>query len=330
LQPFASCTGQQEKSSGWIPVRGEENGALLESVNGQWMAKYQIETRRVPNEEVEKHMNARVQVIEHNEGRKPGKKELRELRQEVREMLMPSAFASQAAVNVWVDRAKGRLVLDSTVSSKTNEVITALVRAWDGFAPVPMNTEVAPQAAMTEWLSQGQEPQEFFMGKGCELRAQDESKAVVRYSHHNLLNEEVRMHIVQGKWPTRLELNWGDRVVLTLTDKWQLRNVVLQNGEQEKAGEPSQEVQDEKAVFSKADKVKAVTRLDWDAQVFWETTEIGGAIDALIQTLGGTSQGMESASGVLPVEPGQEEGEDAPLRRMELEKDESGVGGRGV
>ena len=33
--PFLECGATQAKSSGWVPPRGEENGALAESVGGE-------------------------------------------------------------------------------------------------------------------------------------------------------------------------------------------------------------------------------------------------------------------------------------------------------
>jgi len=38
-QVFVPCGATQEISTGWIPPRGHENGALLESVGGQWILK---------------------------------------------------------------------------------------------------------------------------------------------------------------------------------------------------------------------------------------------------------------------------------------------------
>ena len=41
LQPaqFVECSLSQEKAVGWVPPRGQENGALVESVGGQWLLK---------------------------------------------------------------------------------------------------------------------------------------------------------------------------------------------------------------------------------------------------------------------------------------------------
>ncbi len=57
-----------------------------------------------------------------------------------------------------------------------------------------------------------------------ELKASDDSKAVVRYAKHPLDIDEVREHIAAGKRPTRLAMTWEDRVSFELTEGMQLRN----------------------------------------------------------------------------------------------------------
>ena len=44
-EPFAECGATQQKSCGWVPPRGAEHGALVEVVDGQWIARLAIETK---------------------------------------------------------------------------------------------------------------------------------------------------------------------------------------------------------------------------------------------------------------------------------------------
>lgn len=56
-----------------------------------------------------------------------------------------------------------------------------------------------------------------------ELKACDESKAVVRYARHPLDIDEVRQHIEHGKLPTRLAMTWEHRVSFVLAEASRLR-----------------------------------------------------------------------------------------------------------
>jgi recombination associated protein RdgC len=81
LEPaqFVECGASQEKSVGWIPPRGEAYGPLIESVGGQWIVKLMIESKAVPGNVVRRKADERIAEIEAATGRKPGKKEKRDI-----------------------------------------------------------------------------------------------------------------------------------------------------------------------------------------------------------------------------------------------------------
>ncbi len=224
---FVECGASQEKSVGWVEPRGEANGPLVEAVGGQLMLKLMIETRSLPGSVVTRKVKERVARIEASSGRKPGKKETRDIRDEIRLELLPMAFTKQSGVVVWIDRKAQLLVIDAAGQAKSDEVVTALVKSLDGLALALINTRVSPAAAMSEWLTSQEAPAGFSVDRECELKAADESKAVVRYSRHPLDNDEVKKHVLEGKLPTRLALTWDDRVSFVLTESLQLKKLAF-------------------------------------------------------------------------------------------------------
>lgn len=239
---------------------------MLESVGGQWIARFMLETRSVPASAVKRKVDERCKQIEETTGRKPGKKEKKELKEDVMHELLPLAFTKLGAIAVWIDPARGLVVLDTASSSRGDDVVTALVKSVEGFAFTLLTTQMEPSAAMAMWLSQQEPPQGFTIDREVELRASDESKAVVRYAKHALDIDEVRGHIEAGKRPTRLALTWNDRVSLELTEGFALRKIKFLEGVDEKTG-------------PKAD--------DFDADVAIATGELSGLIADLIDALGG-------------------------------------------
>ncbi len=107
---FVECGASQEKSLGWIEPRGLANGPLLEAVAGQWITKLMVETRALPASVVNRKAQERVAQIEASTGRKPGKKETRDLKDDIRLELLPMAFTKQSSVLVWLDREARLLV----------------------------------------------------------------------------------------------------------------------------------------------------------------------------------------------------------------------------
>ncbi len=224
---FAPCGASQEKSVGWIEPRGQAHGALVEVIDGQWMLRQMVETKAVPGSVVKRKVEERAQQIEASTGRKPGKKEKRELAEDARQSLLPMAFTKQSNVLVWIDPANARLTLDAGSQTKADETMTALVSAIDGLAVQLIDTQTSPAVAMAEWLSTHEAPAGFSVDRECELKAPDESRAVVRYTRHALDTDEVSQHIAMGKVPTRLALTWNNRVSFVLTEAMQLKKVAL-------------------------------------------------------------------------------------------------------
>ena len=224
---YAECGASQEKSVGWVPPRGEEHGALVEIVGGQWLLKLMIEVKSVPGSVVRRKVDEQVAHIESTTGRKPGKKEKRDLRDDIRMTLLPMAFSKQGSCMVWIDPKAHSLCLDAGSQSRADEVLTCLVKAVDGLALQLVNTQTSPAAAMALWLSAKEAPAGFAVDRECELKAADESRAVVRYTRHALDTDEVSQHIAMGKQPTRLAMTWGDRVSFVLTEALQLKKLTF-------------------------------------------------------------------------------------------------------
>lgn len=223
---FASCEPAQEKSSGWVPPR-EANGAMIELVGGQWILKMMTEVKAVPAEVINRKTAERCAEQERLFGRKPGKKEIREMKDDIRMELLPMAFSKQSATLVWIDKEAGVMLVDASSQSKADDVVTALVSSVPGVTVRLINTQQSPVSCMAEWLLEQEGPAGFSIDRECELKASDESKAVVKYGKHRLDITEVADHIVAGKMPTKLAMTWIDRVSFVLTEGLQLKKLAF-------------------------------------------------------------------------------------------------------
>lgn len=227
LAPFAfvPCGPTQEKSLGFVPPRGEAYGELVEALDGQFVMKLLTEKKSVPASVIARAVDERIQKLLQSTGRKPGKKETRDMRDDARQALLPEAFPTQSATLIWIDHTVGLMVIGAPSQAKADEAVTFLVQAVPGLACTLLNTLTSPVAAMADWLNSGEAPAGFSVDRDCELKAADESRACIRYSRCSLDIDEVRQHIKSGKLPTRLALTWSDRVSFVLTDSLQLKKI---------------------------------------------------------------------------------------------------------
>ena len=225
---FAACGATQERAVGFVPPRGEAHGPLAESVGGQWILRFMVEAKVLPGSVLARKVQDKVDQIERETGRKPGKKEKRDLKDEAKLDLLPMAFTKMGSMWVWIDPQARTLVLDTGSQARADEVVSQLVELLPaGFAVALLHTQTSPQTAMAHWLKEQDPPAGFTVDRECELKSPDETKAVVRYARHPLDIEEVQQHIQAGKLPTRLALTWDDRVSFVLTEGLQLKKIAF-------------------------------------------------------------------------------------------------------
>lgn len=196
FEVFTPCAPTQERSVGFVPPRGEGYGYRVELVNGQLILKLMTEVKSVPGPVVKRAVEDKVAQITQVTGRKPGKKETRELQEDARLALLPMAFAKQAASLVWIDPAARWLVIDAASPANADEVVTQLIKHIPGLTVSPINTKASPAHAMANWLVDAEPPTGFSVDRECELKASDESKSVVKYSRHALDNRHQPLHRV--------------------------------------------------------------------------------------------------------------------------------------
>ena len=265
---FVECGATQEKSVGWTAPRGEAHGPLVEAIGGQWLLKLMLESKVVPGSVIARKTKERAAQIEAATGRKPGKKETKELKDEARLALLPMAFTKQGSVLVWIDPVARLLVLDAASQGKADEVMTCLAKSMEGLGAMLLQTVISPVAAMSDWLLSQEPPAGFSVDRECELKAGDDSKAVVRYARHALDIAEVQQHITNGKLPTRLAMTWEGRVSFLLTETFQIKKITFVEG-----------------VFQDDPSGNKADRFDADAAI--ATGEIRKLLPDLLEALGG-------------------------------------------
>jgi recombination associated protein RdgC len=220
---FAPGSSQEMQTLGWVPPA--DNTGLVYSQNGQIMLALRADKKLLPSTVVNQVARARAADMEEQQGYKPGRKQMKEIKERVTEELLPRAFSVYRDTRVWIDTRNNWLVIDAAASAKSDEVLGMLAKAFDPFPVTPLYTEMSPAGAMTTWLMDDDIPGPFTVDQDTELRSTSESRGAVRYVRHSLDADEVRRHIQTGKQCTRLALTWADRVSFVLTDALDLKRV---------------------------------------------------------------------------------------------------------
>lgn len=215
------CAPSDPRRLGWMPPLSD--GAFVHAVNRQWLIALGIEEKLLPAAVVRQMANERAQTIEASEGRRVGRKELRDLRELLAAELLPRAFACRRTTFAWIDPLHGWLVIDAGSQPKAEELVEHLLKTVDGFSvelPTPTRT---PASAMTAWMAAGEAPAGFTIDQDIELRSPE--NALVRYTRHSLEGKEIGQHIAEGKIVTRLGMTWNDRISFILDEKLRIKRL---------------------------------------------------------------------------------------------------------
>ena len=222
LQP---CGGMQMESRGWTCPH--EDGLFLYQQRRQYLLALGVEKKLLPASVVRQEAEARAEEIERRQARPISRKQMRELKDQVTDELLPRALSRRRITHAWIDSAKGWLAVDAAADAKAEEFMEALRRAEDTLLAKRLQTERSPASAMADWLLRGEAPGVFGIDQDLELRAADASKATVRYARHNLEGKEIRDHIAGGKTVVRLGLTWNDKISFVLTENLQIKRLTF-------------------------------------------------------------------------------------------------------
>ena len=266
LHRLAPCKNTESQSLGWTEPC--EHSGLLHTINRQWLLALGAEQKILPASVVKQFANDRAKQIEEREGRKPGRKEMREIREQVTDELLPRAFSRRRTTYGWIDPINGWLVVDAGAQSKAEEFIEHLRKSLSDVPARSLKLAHAPSSRMTTWISENAAPSGFSLDQDLELKSPEDAK--VRYVRHALEGNEIRQHIADGKSATHLGMTWSDRISFVLTETMQIKRVAFLDVIKESPEAHSDNAQDQ-----------------FDLDFVLMTGELTRMLDDLTEALGG-------------------------------------------
>ena len=218
-----ACAPSDMQSLGWVDPAGRNT--FVHSVNRQWLIALGAEQKLLPTTIVRQFAKDRAAEIEEREGRKVGRKEMRDLREQVTAELLPRAFVRRRSTLAWIDPINGWLAVDAGARGKADELVEFLIKTVSELPIKTLKLTHAPAARMTTWVETGEAPAGFTVDQDLELRSPEE--ATIRYARHTLEGEEIRRHIAKGKSATKLGMTWADRISFVLADSMQIKRLAF-------------------------------------------------------------------------------------------------------
>jgi len=266
-QIFHPASRQDMLSMGWVAPH--EGAGLVHAQDGQFLICLRVEKKLLPSTVINQVARARARDIEEQQGYKPGRRQLKDIKEQVADELLPKAFTLYHDTRLWIDARHHWLGIDAAATAKCDEALGMLAKVLDPFPVLPLHVAQSPAAAMTDWLVRDDAPANFSIDQDAELRATAESRAAVRYVRQPLDVEEIRRHVQAGKQCTRLALTWNDRVSFVLTEGLDIKRIA-----------PLDILNEHRIATHDAAE-------QFDSDMVLMTRELGQLRDGLVQALGG-------------------------------------------
>lgn len=222
---FRPCGPLETVTLGWAPPLGDGATALAHQVADCLLVCARRQERLLPSSVVAESLDEKIAEIEDREARTLGRKERRQVRDDVMLELLPRAFTRSRRVCAYLDRQTGWLLVDAA-SAKAAEEVVDLLRDTLGSLPVhlPRPTQ-PPELLMTRWVTEGELPMGLELGDECELRDAQDERALVRCRGHDLACEEISTHLRSGKKVTKLALAWREGLAFILQEDLSLKRL---------------------------------------------------------------------------------------------------------
>ena len=222
-QAFQPCSGLQSESIGWISPR--DDGQLVYAFNRQYLITLAVEKKNLPGQTIKQKVKEKATELESQQGFKPGRKQLKEIKEQVIDDLLPKAFPVRSTIQVWIDPVNGWIGIDASSPAKAELVFKYLVKCVEQLPVASLRLCRSTTTAMTEWLSEDEAPGNFTVDNEAELQSVSEGKATVKYTRHSLDAQDVRNHIVAGKQCLNLAMTWNSKISFVLSGNTTIKRI---------------------------------------------------------------------------------------------------------
>lgn len=217
-------------SMGFLSPYGEGESAMFQAVGSAIGLTIGTETKILPPAVIARELAKRIAKLEKQEGRSPGGRARKRLKEEVVTELLPKAFVKPGRINAFIDLDLDVIVVD-TASRKTAESVVSEIRAMLGsFPALPLNAETAPQAVLTSWVAGDPLPEMLALGDDCLLEDPADGKSQVRCKRLELRGDEVAKHLESGRRIKRLALTLDEHVSFVFGDDLVIRGMKFLEG----------------------------------------------------------------------------------------------------
>ena len=215
---FISPFGRDEAE----PLSHRVGNALWLTVGG--------EDKLLPGAVVNDRLARKIADMEEKEGRKPGGRLRKQMKDDLLHELLPAAFVRPSRTDAMLDLQRGFIAVDTPSRKSAENVVSQIRGVLGSFPALPLNAQVTPRSVLTGWVKGEPMPEGLGLGEECELRDAIDGGAVIKVANMELQSDEIAKHLEMGMQVTRLALNLDDHVTFVFGEDLVVRKLKFLDG----------------------------------------------------------------------------------------------------
>ena len=217
-------------SRGFVSPYGRDSEVLHHHCGETLWLTVGTEARQLPGAVVNEELAKRLRALEVREGRRPGGRVRKQMKDDVVAELLPRAFVKPTRTDLLVDLARGVCAVDIASRKAADAAVSELRRALGSFPALPLHSEADVRGTLTGWLAGDPLPTGIALGDECVLMDAAEGGATVRCTRQDMASDEIARHLEAGKQCMRLQLLLEDHVSCVVGEDLVVRKFKLLDG----------------------------------------------------------------------------------------------------
>ena len=227
---FSPCGSFAERSAGWEAPGGFEGDALCRRLNGADLIQLRTQSRVLPVAAINEALEDRVAEFRSRMELEPTRSEVRRLKEETRDKLLPTALVKSERNRACFIHSESLLVIDAGTISKAEWVIDQIRACFDQFYCTPLTFNNSPGDLLTG-IFMGDSPLGFSLGRECRMQDVMDSTSVVTWRDFELSDHAIRQHVVEGMRLTHLGLGFDEVMSCVMDQEGTISKVKFIEGE---------------------------------------------------------------------------------------------------
>ena len=176
-----------------------------------------IEKKVIPSAVVKIMLIRRIAKIEKEEDRILDKSEIKTLKEVIFNDLKKTAFTKHKFIDALLSIPNKLMVINAASDSDCESFLASFKKVVE-IDLSALSFDRSPIEVMTTWLRESTLPDDLLLGKECLLKSVDEEPSTISCAKQEEIDDEMAIHLENGKFVASLSLVWRGSYGMTLNN----------------------------------------------------------------------------------------------------------------